>query len=169
MIEEGRFDEAEQKFRKVLEAFRRQRGLEHPRTLLAMQNLGYLLTKRGDFKRAAQVLEEAVELHRRTLGDDHQQTLQAQSNLIWTLLSIGDNAGCARLARNSYDLARRRFGHENRYATDALGYLASALTRDDRPAEARAVLDEFFLSTKLPEDHETVLYLKRLRRNASKE
>ena len=50
--EQGRYDEAQALFERVLEPMQRVLGVEHPRTLISMSNLATLCLRQGRLRRS---------------------------------------------------------------------------------------------------------------------
>ena len=79
----GKFAESELFFRRVLQCLERSFGRDHPDTLVAVGNLGFLLQNRGgaSLSEAEQLLQRSLEGHERTLGDSHPGTKLAAESL----------------------------------------------------------------------------------------
>jgi tetratricopeptide (TPR) repeat protein len=69
--DQGRYDEAETLYIKVLEIRRRVLGEGHPNTPDSMNNLGNLYRKQGRYEEAEQLYIKTLEIYRRVLGEEH--------------------------------------------------------------------------------------------------
>ena len=78
---QGKYDEAEQLYRKALEVALETHGNRHPDTLSSINNLGTLLEAKGDLAAAEPLCREALEARRETLGERHPDTLTSIGNL----------------------------------------------------------------------------------------
>ena len=72
---QGRYDEAEQLYVKVLEVSRRVLGEEHPDTVGSMYNLACLYKDQGRYEQAEPLYVELLDIRRRVLGEEHPDTL----------------------------------------------------------------------------------------------
>ncbi|TFK99289.1 hypothetical protein BDV98DRAFT_468877, partial [Pterulicium gracile] len=77
----GRYHEAEEMEKEVLEWRRRVLGVDHPYNLLAMSNLGWTISHSGRHAEAVPLQRQALEMRTRILGADHPITCQSQRNL----------------------------------------------------------------------------------------
>jgi tetratricopeptide (TPR) repeat protein len=89
--DEGKLDQAEPLVSRVLEAYKRTLGEQHPYTLLAMSNLGVLYRSEGKYDQGAILLRKALEERRRTLGDEHANTLYSMYQLARLYVEQGND------------------------------------------------------------------------------
>jgi hypothetical protein len=76
---QGKYAEAEQMEREILDVRRRVLGPEHPHTLKKMSNLGCSLHGQGKHAEAEQMQRELLDVQRRVLGPEHPETLGTTS------------------------------------------------------------------------------------------
>src|ERR1700758_4261712 len=74
---QGRYPEAEEVERQVLQSAERVFGLNHLDTLSSMNNLAHTLYARGDLASARRLQEQVVEAITRLLGNEHLDTLKS--------------------------------------------------------------------------------------------
>jgi tetratricopeptide (TPR) repeat protein len=78
---QGKYAEAEQILREVLDVQRRVLGPEHPDTLHTMGNVGFSLGEQGKYADAEQMYRELLNVQRRVLRPMHPKTLATVSIL----------------------------------------------------------------------------------------
>jgi tetratricopeptide (TPR) repeat protein len=81
IVGRGRYGEAEQLYRQVLDSQRRILGDDHPDTLKTWHRLVRVITERGRYSEAEQLCRKVLRERRRVLGDDHPDTLTARGTL----------------------------------------------------------------------------------------
>ena len=89
----GRYAEASDLDRHILESDRRRHGADHPHTLASAGNLAGDLHALGDYQAARQLHEDTLNRYRRLAGDDHPETLAAATSLATVLRALGEDAG----------------------------------------------------------------------------
>lgn len=144
---------------RVLEAWRRVLGEEHPDTLRAMGNLASTLSRQNDLGGARRLLEEALEVMRRVLGQEHRDTLAAMSNLAATLGEQGDWAGARRLEEQVLETRRHLLGEEHRDTLRVMGNPANTLRHQGELAGARRLEEQVLATIRrvLGEEHPATL------------
>lgn len=88
-------------------------GPEHPQTLTAISNLGFLMMATGDYAGAEPLYRRALDASERVLGPEHPQTLVSVNSLGYFLSSTGDYAGAEPLLRRALDGWERVLGPEH--------------------------------------------------------
>ena len=81
LYEGGHWRGAEEIFVQVMETRKRVLGVEHPDTLVSMNNLAYTWKGQGRCAEALKLMEECVRLRTRILGVDHPYTLSSSATL----------------------------------------------------------------------------------------
>jgi tetratricopeptide (TPR) repeat protein len=109
----GRYEGAEQLFRRALEANESVFGKVHPSTLICLDNLAGLLYSKGDYKGAEPLHHRALEACERMLGKEHPDTLACVNNLATLLARKGDIAGAESLIRRTVELCERVLGKDH--------------------------------------------------------
>ena len=82
-----------------MEAQERLLGLEHPDTLVSVNNLAKLLHAKGDYAAAEPLYRRALEAQERILGPEHPKTLSVLNNLAPLLNATGRLAEAVVLLR----------------------------------------------------------------------
>ncbi|KZT37775.1 hypothetical protein SISSUDRAFT_987166 [Sistotremastrum suecicum HHB10207 ss-3] len=85
----GKFAEAEQMQRELLQKRQEILGPDHPETLITMHNLGETLHTLEKFAEAEQMQRELLQKRQEILGPDHPHTLISMNHLANTLDSLG--------------------------------------------------------------------------------
>jgi tetratricopeptide (TPR) repeat protein len=90
LFEEGRFAEATEAARQLLEVQRGELGENHPDYATALSNLALLLQRQGDLHGAEPLLRQALSTRKAVLGECHPDYATSLNNL-GELLSLQDN------------------------------------------------------------------------------
>jgi pentatricopeptide repeat protein len=72
-----------------METRKRVLGLEHPDTLISMNDLASTYGKKGRWDEAEELFVQVMETHKRVLGPEHPRTLTSMNNLSVTRKAIG--------------------------------------------------------------------------------
>jgi hypothetical protein len=78
---QGRYDEAEPLYQRVLQTRGRALGPEHPDTLRSVNNLALLYQAQGRYGEAEPLYQRALQAYERVLGQEHPVTLKVVNNL----------------------------------------------------------------------------------------
>ena len=111
--EQGRYPEAEAKYRENLRVARRGLGSENPTTLDTVGNLAALLSIQGKFIEAEPMYREVIAFQRRVLGPEHEDTLRTAENLANTLVRLGKHAEAKMMHRETLAIQQRVLGPEH--------------------------------------------------------
>ncbi|KZL80786.1 tpr domain protein [Colletotrichum incanum] len=87
--DEGRWEDAEELFVRVMETRKSVLGEEHPDTLTSMANLASTYADQGRWKEAEELEVQVMETSKRVLGEEHPSTLLSMHNLAFTQESQG--------------------------------------------------------------------------------
>jgi hypothetical protein len=71
----GDFPHAQETYLRVISGQTETLGLDHPDTLLSMNNLANLLSDIGKLQEAEEMYIRSLAGQRRTIGDDHEETI----------------------------------------------------------------------------------------------
>jgi|CZKX01.1.fsa_nt_gi hypothetical protein len=112
---------------RVTDVTTRLLGEEHPRTLVAMNNLAETLRAQGDLPAARRLQERVLEAMIRTRGGEDSTTLTAMNNLGGTLMAQGDLAGARRAQERVLEARTRVLGKEHLDTLVSMGNLALVL------------------------------------------
>ncbi|MFH1748673.1 MAG: serine/threonine-protein kinase [Planctomycetota bacterium] len=132
----GLYSKARPLLERALEVSRRELGADDMDTLIALNNMGYLLQVTGVYDQAEVHYREALEHGRRVLGDDHPETLAFINNLGWVLDSMGKLPEAEVYYREALQRKRRVLGDEHVDTFTTLDNLAVLLRKMGRYTEA---------------------------------
>ena len=116
---QGKFNEAEGNFRRMLTIYERRLGPEHEYTAAALNSLALVLEKLGDYPGAETLLRRAVGILEKKLGRDHPDTASVVSNLARALDSQGKFAGSGAAPKPAGGRATAAGGEEAQLAARA--------------------------------------------------
>src|SRR5260221_7868574 len=139
---QGRYGEAEEVEREILQSTERVLGSDHPETLSAMNNLAQTLYAQGDLARAYELQERVVEAMARLLGKEHPDTLTSMNNLAQTLYAQGDLAGAHKLQEQVLEARARLLGKEHPNTLTSMNNLAQTLYAQGDLAGARKLQEQ---------------------------
>ncbi|RLM02013.1 hypothetical protein CFD26_109123 [Aspergillus turcosus] len=140
LASQGKHQEAEVMYRKVLEGFEQRLRPNHPRTLGAMSNLGVTLVWQGKAQEAEIMLQQAQTGCERALGADHAVTLSNTDGLGLVLASLGKIKDAEVMHRRALAGREKVLGPDHPYTLLTMRYLANNLERQGRGSEAIEVL-----------------------------
>jgi tetratricopeptide (TPR) repeat protein/tRNA A-37 threonylcarbamoyl transferase component Bud32 len=132
----GKYAAGERHLRAALRIRRRQWGEEHPDVAASLNNLAWLLLKKGDFAAAEPLYREALAMRRKLLDEDHPDLADSLNNLANLLIDKGDYAAAESLHREALAIREKLFGREHLTVSESLNNLASVLEYQDKRAEA---------------------------------
>ena len=110
---QGRWKDAEELQVKVMEAWSRVLGEEHPSTLRAMANLAATYRKQGRWKDVEELEVKVMEASLRVLGEEHPHTRTAMANLAYTKRYLGQNGPAIDLMSRSATVSSKVLGHDH--------------------------------------------------------
>jgi tetratricopeptide (TPR) repeat protein len=110
LFEEGRFSEATEAARRLLEVQRGELGEDHPDYATALSNLGALLQRQGDLEGSEPLLRQALDIRKTALGEGHPDCATSLNNL-GELLALRENhAEAEPLLRQALAIRREVLG-----------------------------------------------------------
>ena len=107
---QGRYADAEARFRQALGIYESRVGPEAAQTASALNNLALVLEKTGDYRGAELLLQRSLGISRKLFGPDHADTATTMSNLGRVLDAqgkFGASASIAAAGDNPQTLAQR--------------------------------------------------------------
>jgi CHAT domain-containing protein len=99
----GRYSDAGDAFRDLLERRGRIAGMDAPETLQAAAGLAEACWWLGERERARELWLQVLEGRRRTLGPGHPETVEALNSLAFAMDGLGDHAGAFELLRGALE------------------------------------------------------------------
>ena len=124
---QGRYGEAEDVERQILQSSERMLGPDHPDTLSSMSNLAQTLYAQGDLGGARELQEQVLEAMARLQGQEHPDTLTSMKNLAQTLKAQGDLARPRKLQEQVLEARARLLGKEHPDTLTSMNNLAQTL------------------------------------------
>jgi tetratricopeptide (TPR) repeat protein len=140
LFEEGRFPEATEAARQLLEVQRGELGEDHPGYATALSNLALLLQRQGDLQGAEPLLRQALATRKAVLGERHPDYATSLNNL-GELLSLGENRAEAEpLLRQALAIRREVLGERHPDYAMSLSSLGLLLNSRGDSAGAESLL-----------------------------
>ena len=136
---QGRYDEAEQMHRQILQSKRKTLGDRHPDTLMSMANLTKILFNQGKHKEAEHMGQETLQLTEIVLGKEHPYTLMSMNNVGLVLSSQDKYSDAEKLHRKTLYLRQKVLGHEHPDTLMSMNNLAMMLCYQTRFEEAETM------------------------------
>jgi serine/threonine protein kinase len=130
LFHEGKYDEAIDMQREVLEARHRANGMHSQNGTVDLVNLGVFELMKGDAARAETTLREGLREARTVLGTDHPQTIITEMQLARALSVEKKFPEARELIRHAYELGVRRLGASN--------FVVGAIVQAEAQVEFRA-------------------------------
>jgi tetratricopeptide (TPR) repeat protein len=158
--DQGRYIEAENILRKVVEVRTRILGADHPDTLRSRQNLAVALWRRGRYAEAEADFHEIIEREQKVFGPEHPDTLLSRNNLGLILLGQGKYTEAENQYRDLIKAYEKVLGPEHPDTLRSRHNLTFALNGQGRYAESERQCRELIrLYEKVlgPEHPETLL------------
>jgi tetratricopeptide (TPR) repeat protein len=136
LYSDGRYNEAERSFSRVMETRTRVLGQEHPDTLTSIANLASTFWNQGRWKEAEELNMQVVETMKRVLGQEHPSTLTSMANLASTYRNQGRWKEAEELEMQVVETRKRVLGQEHPDTLTSMANLASTYRNQGRWKEA---------------------------------
>jgi tetratricopeptide (TPR) repeat protein len=136
LYHDGRWNEAEVSFARVMETRKKVLGAEHPHTLTSMANLASTYWNQGRWKEAEELEVQVMEMRKRVLGQEHPYTLSSINNLASTFWNQGRWKGAEELEVQVMATSLRVLGQEHLDTLSSMANLASMYRNQGRWKEA---------------------------------
>jgi tetratricopeptide (TPR) repeat protein len=120
----AKYGEARVLFERALGECETALGADHPRTAMALHNLGYLLINQGDFAAARPICERALSIAEKTLGPEHPETAFNLNNLADVLQNLGLPAQAQPLMERALAIREKVFAPDDPQTALSLTSLA---------------------------------------------
>ena len=146
----GRHDEAEESYRRVIEALHKAEGAtgQTEARLIHTFNLLELLNERRRYAEAATLGRTLLEEATRQLGPNHLVVLETRDAIGVTALGLGDAAGAIAHHREALNLKRASLGENSPFTITARHRLGLALAADGQEALARIELSTALVTSR---------------------
>jgi len=156
---QGRVDEAEPLYLKVLSTQRRAHTLTETETIHTMNDLAVMLTDANRFPSADSLFQIAYAQHLALTNERHPYTLTLLGNHAWALTMAQDFARAESMAVRVLALRREVYGDRHTETLQSLNNLGVLYMQSDRPQLAEPLYREEFETSRevLGEEHPEVL------------
>jgi tetratricopeptide (TPR) repeat protein len=121
---QGRFREAVDQARQVVEICKQVLGEKHPVYATSLNNLAELYRSQSDYARAEPLCRQATEIYKQALGEKHPSFALSLNNLATLYLSQGDYAKAEPLLRQAVEIYKQALGEKHPSYATSLNNLA---------------------------------------------
>jgi tetratricopeptide (TPR) repeat protein len=132
----GRYQEAEQMFRKILAVRERVLGDAHPDSLATQNEIAWMLGKQGRSEEAEELYRQVLPMRRKVLGDTHPDTLATRRAAAWMLAERGGFEEAEKQYRQVLEVSERVLGRTHPATLDTRSAVAWMLAERGRFEEA---------------------------------
>jgi len=133
---QGKYGEAENMQRQVLETHKKVLGLEHPDTLRIMDNLAIVLSGQCKYNEAEEMHRQTLEKKGKVLGLEHPETLGSMDNLAIVLSGQGKYNEAEEMHRQTLEKKGKVLGLEHPETLGSMYNLAIVLSGQGKYDEA---------------------------------
>jgi serine/threonine-protein kinase len=142
LYDAGRYPEAEESFRRILDERRSSFGEEHPSLIMTLGNLGASQVQQNKIAEAEPVLQRVVELGGQAYGESSPRMLLPLKNLASLFWNTGRPSKAAPVRRRCLTIATQHFPPGHREVVGAKRQLAAVLRGCNQLQEAADLLEE---------------------------
>ncbi|EHK19758.1 uncharacterized protein TRIVIDRAFT_46904 [Trichoderma virens Gv29-8] len=136
LYNDGRYQEAEITFQRVMENLKIKLGIDHPETLRSISNLASTYRTQGQWEEAEKLDVQAVEGLKMKIGVDHPDTLISMGNLALTYVKQGRLREAEKLQLQVMEGLKRKLGVDHGDTLISMVNLGSTYRRQGRWGEA---------------------------------
>lgn len=129
LANQGKLSEAKGLYGRVLDRYEKLVGVDHPYTLISVNNFANLLLDMGDLKGSKALYERAVLGYEKIFGVEHPDTITVVSNFGILLQKMGDLKGARVLLENSLNKYEKLLGDNHPSTLNAVNNLGVLLKR----------------------------------------
>jgi tetratricopeptide (TPR) repeat protein len=138
LIDQGKYADAENALRQVVEVRTGVVGPENPDTLRSRNNLGLALLRGGKFAEAEREYRKVADLQAKVLGPEDPDTLMSRTGLATALFRQAKFVESEKESREVLELSEKVLGPEHPDTLRSRNYLAATLESQNKYAEAEA-------------------------------
>lgn len=131
----GLFSRSESLLTRAVDTRRRVLGVDHPETLMSMDNLAWVLLEEGHPAESEKLQREALQMRRRVLGSRDKHTLASMVNLASALNAQGRFGDAETLQREALDVLRQTRGLEDKETLTTMNNLGNTLSFEHKYKE----------------------------------
>ncbi|CAG8216921.1 unnamed protein product [Penicillium salamii] len=136
---QGRCQEAENISLRSLDIRKQKLGIEHPATMLNMNNLSSFYYDQGRYMEAERVVLRVLEIQKRILGLEHLHTMSSMGNLSSIYWAQGRYNEAEEIGMQVLETRRRTLGSEYPDTAISMSNLASIYQSQGRHTEAERI------------------------------
>ncbi len=125
LYEDGRNNEAEELWVQMMEICKKTLGIDHPDTLISMNNLASTFRNQGRWEAAEELQLQVVEIRKKKLGIDHPDTLKSMNNLASTFRAQGRWEAAEELHLQVLEIRKKKLGIDHPDTLKSMNNLAS--------------------------------------------
>ena len=139
LLSDGRFNEAESHLVEVMETREEMLGVQHPSTLVSVNNLGLVLESQGKYEEAEAMHRRALNAREKVLGPEHPGTLVSVNNLGLVLKRQGKYKEAEEMHRRDLEGSEKVLGLEHPETLASVNNLGIVLESQGKYKEAEAM------------------------------
>ena len=161
----GKYEQALPLQESAQQTRRKELGIDHPDTLLSINNTATLLDRQGQYARAEPLYREALDGWRRVRGAESQEVQIQMTNLAGNLRFQGKHAEAEPMLRESFELGKRVWGEDARQTLVCENILGYTLIDQGRLAETEPLWRDSYERGKKalgPEDPDVLTWANNL-------
>jgi tetratricopeptide (TPR) repeat protein len=140
---QGRYDEAEELYKRTLTSREEKLGPTHPDTLGTVQNLATVLADKGRYDEAEKLYKRALAGKEEKLGTIHPGTLRTVQNLANVLADRGRYDEAEKLYKRALAGREEKLGPTHPRTLQTVQNLVMCLEHQGRSREAKSLRDRF--------------------------
>ncbi len=159
---QGKYSEAEQWTRAVLDDRRRILGPDHRDTLASASRLGDVLARSGKATEGEKLLRDTLDRQKRILGETDADVATTMLSLSICLWKLDQGAEAESFARRELEIRERTGGRDDPETISALGNLAMMLENQEKLDESKAAYSDLIARAEryFGPTHQTTLSIK---------
>ena len=135
LSQQGKYDETELIYKRILSEKTAHYGPEHKETRLTLWNLALTYREQNDFVNAEAKYSELLGMQARILGEDHTKTLDSAMQLAWVLQQQKKYTQAEERYRFLLEARRKSLGTEHALTLMIMNNFASVLKYQDQASE----------------------------------
>jgi tetratricopeptide (TPR) repeat protein len=142
LVQQGRYQAAQQALERVLAIRRQALGEDHPLTAASYNYVASNLHGQGRYAAARSLFETALAIYRKALGEDHPDTGRGYNDLAVNLSAQGQYAPARALYEKALAIRRKALGEDHPDTANGYNNLAANLSAQGQYAAARPLYEK---------------------------
>ena len=140
LIVQGKYKEAEEMHREILEKRKTILGVDHEGTLQSMSDIGWALDCHGNYEAAERLHRQVLAYRERSLGPQHLEIFASKNYLALTLENQGNYEAAEQLYRQALEGRQEMLGLQRPDTLTYMRNLAAVLERQEKYEVAEKML-----------------------------